>query len=415
MHLINSTRTAYLSVCVPICTTQEQHLHHLTMTHLSCHPQGGGAILEHTGGCEGGNKGRTKGGSEQKKRDITVAVGSKEPRRNEKLFDGVLEISGWWHYLPGLVNLGTRRNKLTNDGHMTLLSSEEQRSGTILEHTEIIICPFFLMAIKKMIKNHTNCSITVLAQMFVCAVRLYLGTKTSPAKCHPCLTQQPAETWETGFHQPAYCVQLIDGLLTVRATGAWKRPNMWMKSRGLTFSWSWTLAPFFNRVSTTLECPYWEAAVRAVPPSCHKNTHRKDSGQQMRSFLIVNKLHAAKRKSVKSQLGSNTAWAAYSGKHFVSFLSLHESQPLLHNKRCNRRCYKSHCIAAAYLCLEFGGGTELKEELHDVIVTLLGGEEEGSRACLEGVIKIDTAVSYSERNNFLCLYDTQKRMGGKTN
>lgn len=70
-------------------------------------------------------------------------------------------------------------------------------------------------------------------------------------------------------------------------------------------------------------------------------------------------------------------------------------------------------IAAAYLCLEFGGGAELKEELHNVIVTLLGGEEESSRACLEGVIKIDTAVSYSERNNFLCLYDTQKRMGGK--
>lgn len=94
VDLINSTRTAYLSVCVPICTTQKQHLHHLTMTHLSRHPQGGSTILEHTGGIEGGNKGRTKGGSEQKKRDITVAVGSKEPRRNEKLFDEVPEISG---------------------------------------------------------------------------------------------------------------------------------------------------------------------------------------------------------------------------------------------------------------------------------------------------------------------------------
>lgn len=97
----------------------------------------------------------------------------------------------------------------------------------------------------------------------------------------------------------------------------------------------------------------------------------------------------------------------------LCFLSLHESQPLLHNKRRNRLCHTSHCIPAAYLCLEFGGGTELKEELDDVIVTLLGGEEEGSRACLEGEIKIDTAVSYSERNNFLCLYDMQKRMGGK--
>lgn len=77
---------------------------------------------------------------------------------------------------------------------MTLLSREEQRSGTILEETEIIICAFFLMTIKKIIKNHTICSITVLVQMFVCAMRLYLGTKTSPAKSHPCLTQQPAET-----------------------------------------------------------------------------------------------------------------------------------------------------------------------------------------------------------------------------
>lgn len=94
MHLINSRRTAYLSVCIPICTTQEQHLHRLTMTHLSCHPQGGSTILEHTGGCEGANKGSTEGGSEQKKRDITVSVGSKEPQRNEKLFDGVLQISG---------------------------------------------------------------------------------------------------------------------------------------------------------------------------------------------------------------------------------------------------------------------------------------------------------------------------------
>lgn len=47
---------------------------------------------------------------------------------------------------------------------------------------------------------------------------------------------------------------------------------------------------------------------------------------------------------------------------------------------------------ATYLRLEFSGGTEFKEELHDVIVTLLGGEEQGSRACLQRMIKIDTAA-----------------------
>lgn len=45
--LINSTGRAYLSVCVPVGTTQEQHLHHLTVAHLSRHPQGGSTILEH--------------------------------------------------------------------------------------------------------------------------------------------------------------------------------------------------------------------------------------------------------------------------------------------------------------------------------------------------------------------------------
>lgn len=42
-----------------------------------------------------------------------------------------------------------------------------------------------------------------------------------------------------------------------------------------------------------------------------------------------------------------------------------------------------HGALLPYLCLEFSGGAEFKEELHDVIVTLLGGEEEGGRACLE--------------------------------
>lgn len=54
-----------------------------------------------------------------------------------------------------------------------------------------------------------------------------------------------------------------------------------------------------------------------------------------------------------------------------------------------------------YLCLEFSGGAKLKEELHNVIVTLLGSEEEGGRACLEKVTKIADAASCSEGNCFL--------------
>jgi len=49
-------------------------------------------------------------------------------------------------------------------------------------------------------------------------------------------------------------------------------------------------------------------------------------------------------------------------------------------------------VTAAYLCLEFSGGTEFKKELHDVMVPLLGGEEQSRRTCLERMIKKDTPV-----------------------
>lgn len=39
---------------------------------------------------------------------------------------------------------------------------------------------------------------------------------------------------------------------------------------------------------------------------------------------------------------------------------------------------------AAYLCLQISGGTEFKEELHHVMVSLLGGEEQGGGTSLEG-------------------------------
>lgn len=46
---------------------------------------------------------------------------------------------------------------------------------------------------------------------------------------------------------------------------------------------------------------------------------------------------------------------------------------------------------AAYLCLQFSWGTEFKEELHHIMVSLLGGEEQGSRTSLEGKLKKDPA------------------------
>lgn len=76
---------------------------------------------------------------------------------------------------------------------------------------------------------------------------------------------------------------------------------MWQQKGELTFSWSWTLAPFFNRVSTTFVCPYWEATVRAVPPSWHKDTQEETSRQ-------------CEGKSCVTYCGENNskvAWAAY--------------------------------------------------------------------------------------------------------
>lgn len=49
------------------------------------------------------------------------------------------------------------------------------------------------------------------------------------------------------------------------------------------------------------------------------------------------------------------------------------------------RLNPSHGTSArpSYLRLELGGGSELKEQLHDVIVSLLGGEEQRGGARLE--------------------------------
>ena len=44
--------------------------------------------------------------------------------------------------------------------------------------------------------------------------------------------------------------------------------------------------------------------------------------------------------------------------------------------------YKAVVPFGLYLCVEFSRGTKFKKELHNVTVTLLGGEEQGGRACL---------------------------------
>lgn len=73
-----------------------------------------------------------------------------------------------------------------------------------------------------------------------------------------------------------------------------------------------------------------------------------------------------------------------------------------HSSTTRGRVRRSHGALPPYLCLEFSGGAKLKEELYDVIVTLLGGEEESGGACLERVTKITTAASCSD-GNFLCV------------
>lgn len=76
----------------------------------------------------------------------------------------------------------------------------------------------------------------------------------------------------------------------------WEETGLKADTKGLTFSWSWTLAPFFSRVSTTLECPYWEATVRAVPPSCHEKTHTR--GHE-KNKPAVRKTRSRERTSLK--------------------------------------------------------------------------------------------------------------------
>lgn len=82
---------------------------------------------------------------------------------------------------------------------------------------------------------------------------------------------------------------------------------------------------------------------------------------------------------------------------------LHESQHAMVTFCSTTRSHVkgSHGALLPYLCLEFSGGAKLKEELYDVIVTLLGGEEEGGRACLDRVTKIAADASCSDGNYLL--------------
>lgn len=141
------------------------------------------------------------------------------------------------------------------------------------------------------------------------------------------------------------------------------------------------MAPFFNRMSTTLEWPYWEATVRAVPPSCHKTQHIEDNvfslkrciTQQNTMCIIASLLHKADPVWDESVLTfSITACALQTTVH----------------------------VSSDYLCLEFCGGTKFKKELHDVMMSLLGGEEQSRRTRLEGPIKTkkDSAVYFSDFN-----------------
>lgn len=152
----------------------------------------------------------------------------------------------WGCYLPGLVHLGPWWQQQPHHSHMTLLGSEEERSSTVLQQT-----PGFRRAQNDSKNAHLH--ITEFWGCFVSERANIYFTK--------CLTQQSAEAWPAGF-------------TFTSLTQAWKK----LDGHGLTFSWSWTLAPFFSRVSTTLEWPCWEAAVSAVPPSCHTKEEEEEEG-----------------------------------------------------------------------------------------------------------------------------------------
>lgn len=141
----------------------------------------------------------------------------------------------------------------------------------------------------------------------------------------------------------------------------------------LTCSWSWTLAPFFSRVSTTLEWPYWQAAERAVPPSC----------QTMRIQISHISWSDWPMEYDLTQQASNTL------DHCCQYiLSVFPWCPLTLS-HCNLTL--PLCLQVgdtAYLCLEFSWATKFKEELHYFIVSLLGSEEEGSGACL----RVETCI-----------------------
>lgn len=170
-------------------------------------------------------------------------------------------LKSWGHYLPRLVNLGTRWKQLTNHSHMTLLGSEKQRGGTVLKHKRITSHTFllYLKTSQKSFQLSKKCIINIL--LYCCFINVCLCTQvifpglktgTNPAKCQSCLTQQSAETWEAGFQLPGHCVQLTTVVSTVRGHYESKRGLKTWVQRGLTSNWSWTLAPFFSRVSTTL-------------------------------------------------------------------------------------------------------------------------------------------------------------------
>lgn len=108
-----------------------------------------------------------------------------------------------------------------------------------------------------------------------------------------------------------------------------------------------------------------------------------------RRATVLPQTHTQKRQKKKKKKGSSQLFNRRQ-QHRVAVLSQNDRIRITKSVFCKQLCW------SLYLCPELSGGTEFKEELHNLIMTLLGGKKQGGGACLEGTIKINAAVFTSK-------------------
>lgn len=89
-----------------------------------------------------------------------------------------------------------------------------------------------------------------------------------------------------------------------------------------------------------------------------------------------------------------------SGESSASILPSYKMSHTIKKKKdgegqCN--CCFHQLLIELHLSVEFRGGAKFKQELDDVIMALLGSEEESSRTCLRGTIKTTTIKKTCKR------------------